>query len=95
MWALELLGDDLRRPDVDERPRRHRHQDGVRQLAGELRDRDADAQPCFGESTKKHPDRMNNSKRREVARDAFTHPKHIFVFDAGDKKTPPLAPLAA
>ena len=45
MWALELLRDHLRSPNVNERPRRHRHQSGVRQLARELRDRDADAQP--------------------------------------------------
>lgn len=47
MWALKLFRDDFCRPDVNKGPRRHRHQDGVRQLPRELRDRDTEGQPFF------------------------------------------------
>lgn len=76
MWAFELLRDDLRRPDVDERPRRHRYQDGVRQLAGELRDCDTDAQPCSEKSTKKNKT-TGEPHIRELARGAATHPSRF------------------
>lgn len=45
MWALKLLGDDLRSPHVDKCTRRQRHHDGVRQLPRYLRDDDTDPQP--------------------------------------------------
>lgn len=45
MRGLKLLRDDLRRSDVDKRPRGHRHHHGICQLPCDLRDSDADGQP--------------------------------------------------
>ena len=85
MWALELLRDHLRSPDVDERSRRHRHQDGVRQLTRELRDRDADAQP-LNKTKKRARENQGNKKAagKEVSlqsREAKTTMLLIHAFD--------------